>query len=251
MIKIVTLLTKFIVTVLLALLFSSCRNNNVGTGFFEKSITGSGIVTTENRLVEGDFKTIEVSNAIELTVEQAPETKITVIADDNVQKHITTKVENGVLKIACDYNSFINVKSKKVTVKTPIIEGLQASSASNIKNRGVIKGLNLNLDASSAAGMDLDLEFENVFINSSSGSQINLNGKALKFETKSSSGSQINATDLLVNDIIADASSGASISIHPIVSLKAEASSGANINYNTHPKQVHKKTSSGGSIDEN
>jgi hypothetical protein len=32
------------------------------------------------------------------------------------KKSITT-VENGVLIIACDYNSFINIESKKVTVK--------------------------------------------------------------------------------------------------------------------------------------
>jgi hypothetical protein len=34
-----------------------------------------------------------------------------------IYKSITTTVENGVLIISCDYNSFINIESKKVTVK--------------------------------------------------------------------------------------------------------------------------------------
>jgi hypothetical protein len=49
------------------------------------------------------------------------------------KRSITTTVENGVLIISCDYNSFINIESKKVTVKMPIIESLRASSASSIK----------------------------------------------------------------------------------------------------------------------
>jgi hypothetical protein len=54
---------------------------------------------------------------------------------------------------------------------------------------------------------------------------------------------------LLTNEVIADASSGASIEIHPVLDLRAEASSGASIEYNIAPKTLQKKTSSGGSID--
>jgi hypothetical protein len=65
---------------------------------------GSGHVTTENRTVQGEFKSIEVSN-IDLIIEQSNKTEIIVTADDNLQKSITTTVENGVLIISCDYNS--------------------------------------------------------------------------------------------------------------------------------------------------
>ena len=124
---------------------------------FGKSITGSGHVTTENRIVQGDFKSIEVSNAIDLVVEQSDKTEIIVEADDNLQKEITTTVENGVLIVACKYSSFINVESRKVTVKMPIIEGLQASSASTIKSTNTLKGDNIYVKSSSAADVDLNL----------------------------------------------------------------------------------------------
>ena len=84
-----------------------------------KSIEGSGNVTTEKRNVQGDFKSIEVSNAIDLVIEQSDKTEIIVEADDNLQKEITTNVENGNLLFACKYNSFNNITSKKVTVKMP------------------------------------------------------------------------------------------------------------------------------------
>ncbi|NGY37564.1 DUF2807 domain-containing protein [Flavobacterium sp. XN-5] len=244
MLKIITIITKFILVALTALLFASC-NHSINI----KSITGSGNVTTENRTVSSDFTSIEVSNAIDLIIEQSDKTEITVEADDNLQKSITTKVENGVLIVACDYNSFINIESKKVTVKMPAIEALRASSASSINSMNTLKGANISLRTSSAAAMNLNIASDNIDCKSSSGSSISIEGMALRLKTTASSGSDINANDLLANEVNAVASSGATINVHPIVSLKAKASSGSNINYNTTPKTVEKRTSSGASID--
>ncbi|TDE04679.1 head GIN domain-containing protein [Flavobacterium hiemivividum] len=244
MLKIITIITKFILIALTALLLTSC-NHSINI----KSITGSGNVTTENRTVSSDFTSIEVSNAIDLIIEQSDKTEITVEADDNLQKSITTKVENGVLIVACDYNSFINIESKKVTVKMPVIEALRASSASSINSVNTLKGANISLRTSSAASMNLNIASDNIDCKSSSGSSISIEGMALSLKTTASSGSDINANDLLANEVNAVASSGATINVHPIVSLKAKASSGSNINYNTAPKTVEKRTSSGASID--
>jgi hypothetical protein len=244
MLKIIALLTKSILVALAALLFTSC-NQSINM----KSITGSGHVTTEKRTVEGNFKSIEVSNAIDLTIEQSDKTEITVEADDNLQKSITTKVENGVLIIACDYNSFINIESKKVTVKMPIIEALSASSASSITGINTLKSENIDLRISSAAKMSLNIESDHIECKASSGSSVMMVGMALDLKATASSGSDIDATKLLTNEVITAASSGAKISVHPIVRLKAKASSGASIYYNSVPKSIEKRSSSGGSID--
>ncbi|WP_369765559.1 head GIN domain-containing protein [Flavobacterium sp. WC2429] len=244
MLKIITIITKFILVALTALLFASC-NYSVNS----KSIRGSGNVTTEKRTVEGDFKSIEVSNAIDLVIEQGDNKEISVEADDNLQNSITTKVENGVLIVACDYNSFINIESKKVTVKMPIIEELQASSASSIRSINTLKGEKISLRASSAATIDVKIESDNIASKSSSGSTISMNGMALNLEAIASSGSTINAKELLANEVSAKSSSGSSIHVHPIVSLKAKASSGSSITYNNTPHSLEKNSSSGASID--
>jgi hypothetical protein len=244
MLKIITIITKFILVALTALLFSSC-NYTVNS----KSIKGSGHVTTEKRTVEGDFKSIEVSNAIDLVIEQADQKEIIVEADDNLQNSITTKVENGVLIVACDYNSFINIKSKKVTVKMPIIEELQASSASSITSVNTLKAENVSLRASSAANINVKIKSDNITSKSSSASTISMSGMALTLEAIASSGSTIDAFELLANEVIAKSSSGSSINVHPIVSLKAKASSGSSIDYNNTPQSIEKKSSSGASID--
>ena len=243
MLKIITLITKFILVALTALLFASC-NHSINLN----SIEGSGNITTEKRTVEGNFKSIEVNNSIDLVIEQSDKMEIVVEADDNLQKHITTKVENGTLVISFDKNSFSNAGSKKVTVKMPVIDELEATSSATITGKNTLKGENIRLNTSSAASIDINIESDIITCDSSSGSSITINGKALKMETTASSGSEINATKLLANEITADVSSGASINVHPIVTLLAEASSGGEISYDIQPKSIQKKTSSGGTI---
>lgn len=241
MIKIIIHITKFVIATVTALLFASCNFNF-------NAIEGSGNVTTEKRIVEGDFKNVKVSNAIDLVIEQSDVKEITVEADDNLQKEIITKVENGTLIVECKYSSFRNVTMKKVTVKMPVIDKLEASSASTVEAKKVIQGENISLETSSAATMDVNIESDNISLDSSSGSSINIEGKALKIKTSASSGSNINAEKLLANEVNAEASSGASVNVHSIVSLKAEASSGGSINYTGSPKTVEKTAQSGGNV---
>lgn len=243
MIKLVTILTKFIAITIAAILFTSCDFT-----IHTNRIKGSGHVTTENRNVSSDFKSIEISNALDLEVEQSDKAEIKVIADDNLQNEIVTKVENGVLIISCKYSNFTNVNSKRIIVKMPIIEELQASSASSIKSINMLKGTSINLHASSAANIDVAIEFDNVDCESSSAAEITVKGKSLKLNTQASSGSSINAFDLLVNEVTADVSSGSTTKVHPIVNLNAQASSGGDISYNKDPKSIQQKSTSGGSI---
>ncbi|TDW47269.1 putative autotransporter adhesin-like protein [Flavobacterium sp. 270] len=241
MIKIIIHITKFIIATITALLFASC-NFNVN------SVEGSGHVTTEKRIVHGDFQKVAVSNAIDLEIEQADATEVIVEADDNLQKEIITKVENGTLYISCKFSSFHNVTMKKVKVKMPKITKLEASSASTVNGSNTITGEDITLETSSAATMNLNIESDNISCDSGSGSSINLEGKALKIKTSGSSGSSINAEKLFANEVHAEASSGATVNVHPIVSLKAEASSGGSINYDIEPKSIDRHSSSGGSI---
>jgi len=232
------MMTKLIIATTIAIFFASCEMN---------AIKGSGNVTNENRPVNGDFKSIEASDGLEVIVEQAAQQTITVEADDNLQKHIITTIDNGVLVIKCKYNSYHNV-TKKITVKLPVIEVIEVSKGATLKTVNTMKSNAITLRSSSGADMKVSIEVEKAICEASSGSHIDIDGKAIELETKSSSGSSIDADQLLSNDITAKASSGSTIEVRPLVSLNAKASSGGNINYHNDPKTVTKDTGSGGSI---
>lgn len=243
MIKIITIITKFIVAALMALLFSSCVHTSMNFG---NGIKGSGNITTQTRPANQDFKSIEVSQGIKVNVEQADVKSISVETDDNLQEHIITKIENGVLIIKADksYNSSTPI----VNVKMPIINGLRSSSGSEINSSKKLISNNINAEASSGSRINIEVEADAITLESSSGSTIEASGKALKLETTSSSGSSIDAKDLMANEVIAQTTSGSNSSVYPILKLDAKASSGSSINYHKVPKTLSKEESSGGSI---
>ena len=245
MIKIITLITKFIIAALMALLFSSCGHSMN----FNGGIKGSGNITTETRNANQDFKKIEVSRGIKVIVEQSDNKSITVEADDNLQQHIITKIENGVLKIESD-ESYNSTETPVVNVKMPVITGLSTSSGSEITSSNTLITEKIDVKSSSGSEIKITVEADAITIESTSGSSIEASGKALKLETATSSGSTINAENLMTNEVISQASSGSSTSVYPIVKLDAEASSGSSINYHKIPKILSKKENSGGSVSE-
>ena len=245
MLKLITLITKFIVAALMALLFSSCGHSiNLGNG-----IKGSGNITTETRNVNQDFKKIEVSNGIKAIVEQSDNKSITVEADDNLQQHIITKIENGVLKIESD-ESYNTTETPVVKIKIPAINGLSTSSGSEITSLGTLITENIDVESSSGSQIKIAVEADAIKIESTSGSSIEVGGKALKAATSSSSGSTIDAKNLMTNEVISQSSSGSNTSVYPIVKLDAKASSGSSISYHKIPKTISKEESSGGSVSE-
>jgi hypothetical protein len=244
MAKIIVYITKTIVALLIALLVSSCQYD-IGD-----SIKGSGKIATETRSISEDFTGIEVSRGIEVEITQNTSKTIEVKADDNIIEYILTTVEDGTLLITLD-KSIKNSSTKKVMVSMPIIESLRTSSGSSIESRNTLVVSKIEVKASSGSDIELKVEAENIQCESSSGSDIMIEGKALKLETSSSSGSDIDAKNLLTNDVIANSSSGSSISVHPILSLNAKASSGGDIIYYNNPKEINKKTSSGGDVEPN
>ncbi len=246
MIKLITLITKFIIAAIMALLFSSCVHSSIN---WDNGIKGSGNITTETRAASQDFKKIEVSHGIRVIVQQSNNNSITVEADDNIQKHIITKIENGVLKIEAD-KSYNATETPVVNVKMAFINGLDASSGSEITSSGVLITENINVKSSSGSEINVTVEADAIKIESSSGSSIEAGGKALKLETSSSSGSKIEAKNLMTNDVISQAASGSSTSVYPIVKLEAKASSGSHISYHKSPKTLSKEENSGGSVSE-
>jgi len=243
MVKFMIHLVKIIVASCVALLFSSCK---IDLG---KSVTGSGNVTSQNREVVS-FDKIELSDGLDCEVTQSDKTSVVVEADDNLQEGITTKVENGTLKIESIYDNYKNVKSKKVKVQLPVISSIETTSGSSLTTPSVIKGTNILLKSSSGSSLEANVEADKITLESTSGSDLVVQGKALEVETSSSSGSSINAEKLMANDVHAQSTSGSTSTVHPLVTLKAHASSGSSIEYVKAPKNITKEENSGGSVEQ-
>lgn len=248
----------YIIITSIVLLFTSCINCERTETV--KTIESSGNETRERRYFDEEFDKISVNDGIEVIIEQSNTTEVTVITNENFQKNMITRVENGTLYLSSNTtktsisilgykrSSTNDAATKKVIIKVPIINGLEANAASKIESKGTLKGNTIALKSTSASEIKLNLEYEKIESESSSASKIELEGMALDLQANASSASKIDAEDLLANTVIAESSSASKISIHPIVNLQANASSGGAIKYNNNPKQIEKSTSSGGDV---
>ena len=231
---------KNIIYTLLAITLFSCQE-------FVNQKKGNGEVTISKREVIENFTKIEVSDAISVEIEQSKNNGIEVETDSNLQNYVKTTISNGILKIELDKNISFSEKLL-VRVKIKKLKEIESSSASSIKSNTLFKGKSLNIIATSASKIDMKAEYENITVESSSTSDITLRGKTLKLETNASSASSIDASELMSNEVYAEASSASNIKVYAIVKLDAKADSSGTISSVKRPRELRNKETSGGDI---
>ncbi|MFM2212831.1 MAG: hypothetical protein RL427_94 [Bacteroidota bacterium] len=241
--KFIKIITYGCAILTIAFLLTSCHANiDWGNG-----IDGNGKVTKQTRKVENNFSKIDVSRGLNVTLEQSSSYSVEVEADENLQEHITTRVENGTLMITTDEN-IDEAKARNIYVKLPAVTTITTTSGSSTATKNTFTGTDILVKTSSGSSANLKLEVDLIKCESSSGSTLTLTGKALQLKVASSSGSSIEAKNLLVNEVKAEATSGSTIDVHPILKLMASASSGSSIDYVGEPQTVSKEENSGGSV---
>lgn len=212
-----------------------------------ESVQGNGIVSTQTRNVEGTFENIEVSSGIDLVVSQNENHSIEVKTDENIQSLIATKVQNGVLMVTRS-SAFRTSKNPEVRVSLPLISSLKSTSGATIKSANTFKSELLTLSSTSGSTIKISVNANTVRMESTSGSDLHVSGTANKAVTSATSGSTIDARNLIVEAVDAQATSGSSTTIHPVQHLRAKATSGATIKYTNVPKSIDKQENSGGSV---
>lgn len=232
-------MSKLITFVLLAVFTTSCMVSGV---------IGSRNVTTENRNIDENFSGIKVSQGIEVQLTQDAEVSFSAEMDDNLHELLITEVEDGVLKIYFEKNVGKR-KASTVYLSMPKISSIKTSSGSEVNATNTLKVNDLNVDSSSGSEIDLRVEANSIEAESSSGSEIDIKGSCINFTADSSSGSEIDADELQAETVVAEASSGSDINVFASESITAKASSGASVDCDGNPKEKSIKKSSGGDVD--
>lgn len=223
------------------LLAMSCGNN---MNFLGEGLSGNGNVTSSKRTLTENFDAIEAKTGVHVVIEQTDSYAVETNTDENLQEHLKTEVENGVLIIYFDENIY-KAKERTVYVKVPNLKRISSSSGASVESTNTLKTENIDLKSSSGSLMKLNVNAKNISCDSSSGSEISANGKAENLRTESSSGSTIQLENLEVANAICKSSSGSSTKVNPYESLDADASSGSSIKYYSTPKQIKVDESSG------
>jgi len=222
------------------------------TALFALTIFAAQATERETRDLS-NFHGVSVSSGVDAELIKGDHNEISITVDGIDIERVKTEVKNGVLVVSVkSKNSWFGAWKKKdidvIITYTDELETLRASSGSKLSADHIIYTDDLEIDISSGANVDLDIDATDVDIDMSSGSYAKIGGVTAVAYVKTSSGATLSAFDLRADKASTKGSSGSSSSITVVNSLRADVSSGASVRYKGNPVETDIDKSSGGSV---
>lgn len=178
--------------------------------------------------------------------------RATVPANGHIRSLDASSASEIVSEVALSADEFdmeaSSAASIEATVKVVGKCSIESSSAATV--RATVIARECSMDASSAATIDAYVTTTDCSAEATSASKILLTGSAKNCNAATSSGASLKAGDFVVENYIAEASSGSSATINCTKTINANASSGASIRY-TGDATGNTDSSSGGSVRKN
>jgi citrate lyase gamma subunit len=211
-----------------------------------KIIEGNRKVVTRERNTDS-FTGVKVSSGIDVYLKQGNNEAVSVEADENLQEYILTEVRNGVLNVYTEY-SIRDAERKRVYVTMKEVKSVTTSSAGDVYGESQINSDKLELSASSAGDIKLDVKANKVDVDISSSGDITLTGETDMLRADLSSAGDLKAYDFKTREADISVSSAGDADVNVSERITARASSAGDINYKGDPKYVDAHSSSAGGI---
>jgi uncharacterized protein YxeA len=211
-----------------------------------KTVRGNHNVTKSERNV-GSFTGIKVSSGVDVYLKQGEKETVTLEADENLHEYIITEVKGGVLHVYTDAN-IRDAERERVYVTMKEILSVETSSAGDVVGESPVRSERLDLSASSAGDINLEIYAKDVEADISSSGDMTLRGETDKLKADLSSAGDLNAYELKAREADISVSSAGDADINVTEKITARASSAGDINYKGDPKYVDAHTSSAGGI---
>jgi hypothetical protein len=254
---------KFLTLAALAMFACSCIESSV--------IRGNGKVAEGVFDISLNYTELSVSSGIRVELIHSLSGEGSISADEEVLRHVSIVEENGRVKVS--YEPFVSVRTNVETVvRMPLsssLVSLDASSAGKITGEVRLTAPSMEVDCSSAAEMELDLDVGGLTIDLGSAAKFsgnvvartfnaevgsaavcNIEGRADYLGVEADSAGSFRAFGLVCARVDADASSAGGIEITATEELNARATSGGSVRYKGSPVIVKRDSSSGGSVRE-
>jgi hypothetical protein len=181
------LLVAFLIT---AFVLGACSFNvNI------KMDEGSGKVVSEARSVSG-FDRVQLNAMGEIVLVQGEQESLTIEAEDNILREITTEVRDGILHIGFNKKVIMPTKTIKYYLTMREIRGLETRGASNIQAEGIDTDL-LEIGISGAGNVNIaQLNAERLTVHISGTGNLNLAGTVIDQKINLSGAGNYNGEDL-------------------------------------------------------
>jgi hypothetical protein len=212
---------------------------------------GSGNIVTEERDVSG-FDKIEVRGSGELTVEQGSQEGVTITADDNLMRYITTKVSGDTLIIQVGPGNapatILPTAPIKYTVRLEDLTGLKLSGSTEGQiDKLQTKDLQIEISGSGSVQID-DFEADSLSYTLSGSGSAKMTGTITEQDVTISGSGSYDAADLESKQATVNISGSGSTKLWVTDELDIKVSGSGSVVYYGNP-HVNQNVSGSGSIE--
>lgn len=232
---------KYLMIAVICLGITACIDGQI-----RKTVYGNNKVVKKERQADR-FTGIRVSSGIDVFLKQGDKETIEVEADENLHEYILTEIRDGVLHVYTDVN-IREAEMKRVYVTMREIRSVKTTSAGDVIGETPVKSETLELSASSAGDIKLEVYAKEIEADISSSGDMTLTGEADILNADLSSAGDLNAYELKVREVDISASSAGDADVNVSERITARASSAGDINYKGDPKYIDAHSSSAGGV---
>ena len=194
------------------------------------------------------FKAVKASQAIDVYLKKGDKESARVEASGVDLNDVATDVEGSSLRVRLKDNHSWKKINVKVYVTYVSLEKIAVTSAASVFSEGAIKSNRMDISASSAGSVEVNLECTSVTVDTSSAGEVVVEGKTTRLQLEASSAGNVDAYNLEAESVNAEVHSAGSAKISVAKELEASASSGGTIKYRGNPSRTNTHSSSGGSV---
>jgi len=194
----------------------------------------------------GDFDEVKVFDKINVKLIPSTENKIEITGSRAEEMQTVNK--NGELKIRMPFPKLLSGDDIVVKLYFKRIESISVSEGSYVSSEIDFKQTSLELNATSGAEIDLEINVDKVNIKANAGGIVNISGKATNQNVTITSGGILNAKDLETAQTSISVSAGGQSEIRANTLVDAKVKAGGSIFIYGKPKQINKDVFIGGTI---
>ncbi len=223
--------------IIVALAFCSCISED-----------GNGRVITTLISNVRSFSRVAVQDGIQVSIARG-EPSVRLTSDENLRLFYEFDVDGRTLKIR-QMNNFRLTPSTPVMVEitNPELEGLDVSGGSQVSAEATPAGdWRLTVKEGSSASLSR-LETQNLHVDASGSSRVDVFGRSRDVNIKSSGGSQVSTDGVSAAHVKINASGGSLITVNALESVKIDASGGSQVTVTGNPPERTTDTTDGSQV---
>ena len=196
----------------------------------------------------GDFNTIAVFDRISVELIKSNESKIEIKGDRANEVELVNK--NGNLKIRMKLKKLLDGEEVTAKVYYKSLESIDASEGSYVAGDNVFKQASIKVNAKEGAEIRLNIEVQKAELRAVTGGTLQIKGTATNQDASVGTGGILRAEGLETSQTTVTITTGGEADVRATELVDAKVRAGGTITVFGSPKQINKKTTLGGSINE-